>query len=179
VSGSTHADVSAEPAPARPQRDSAPQPAGAQQVGRRLGDDASDGRSAPPGSPSVIDPARTSSDRRAIAIATGSDASDVAVITAGGTVQTWGDNTYGEFGNGTTNRYGGSNTPATASTLSGVSAIAAGDEYSLAINGDQHGWGRGVNYDGQLGSGNTTQQTSPVQTTVPPDRAIRTEVMRR
>jgi alpha-tubulin suppressor-like RCC1 family protein len=46
-------------------------------------------------------------------------------------------------------------------TLTNVVAIAAGTKHSLALksNGDIYAWG--LNSNGQLGTGNTTQQTSP------------------
>ena len=49
------------------------------------------------------------------------------------------------------------------SALTNVVAIAAGDSHSLAMrsNGDVYAWG--FNGNGQLGTGNTTGQTSPVQ----------------
>ena len=79
-----------------------------------------------------------------------------------GTVMAWGDNSYGELGNG--NNTGPDNCggvpcatrPVAVSGLGGVTAIAAGDGHSLALlnNGTVMAWG--VNYYGQLGNGNNT-----------------------
>jgi alpha-tubulin suppressor-like RCC1 family protein len=49
-----------------------------------------------------------------------------------GTVWAWGDNGYGELGNGT---YTGSNTPVQVSGLAGVTAIAGGGAHNLALEG--------------------------------------------
>lgn len=68
-----------------------------------------------------------------------------------GTVLAWGDNTYGQQGNG---RSGGINpVPALVNGLSGVISIAAGTGHVLALttNGTIYAWG--YNHYGQLGNG--------------------------
>ncbi len=81
-------------------------------------------------------------------------------VLGNGTVWTWGDNSYGELGHG----YSGSLIPAPmqVSGLSGVSQVAAGAAYALALttNGAVYAWGN--NAYGQLGDGTTTQRNSPV-----------------
>jgi hypothetical protein len=81
-----------------------------------------------------------------------------------GTVWDWGDNSYGELGNGTTT---GSNTPVQVSWLHGVTAIAAGSGHSLALtsNGTVYGtvWSWGLNTSGQLGNGTYYNSRIPVQ----------------
>ncbi len=69
-----------------------------------------------------------------------------------GAAVAWGDNTYGELGNNSTNQ---SNVPVAVSGLgSGVTAVFAGEYASLAIrNGAAYAWGN--NQDGELGNGTT------------------------
>ncbi|HZD60439.1 MAG TPA: hypothetical protein VE439_08330, partial [Anaerolineae bacterium] len=70
-----------------------------------------------------------------------------------GTVWGWGDNSFGQLGDGTkTNR----STPVQAKALTNVTAIAAGDAHSLARKSDGTVWAWGGNGFGQLGDGTTT-----------------------
>ena len=83
-------------------------------------------------------------------------------IRSGG-VYTWGYNAFGQLGDGTTtNRLA---PVALSGTLSsGVTAIAGGYYYSLAIqNGGVYAWG--ANNYGQLGDGTTTERHAPVALT--------------
>ena len=76
-----------------------------------------------------------------------------------GTVQCWGDNYYGELGNGTT-----ANSAAAVSVvgLTQAMAVSAGAGFSCVVlqNGNVTCWG--YNYKGQLGNGGTTSSTTPV-----------------
>ena len=86
-----------------------------------------------------------------------------------GTVWGWGYNFYGQVGapsavcqNGscsTQNRL----TPVQVSGLSGVTAIAAGSQHSLALKSNGTVWAWGRNDEGQLGNGTTTSGSTPVQ----------------
>jgi alpha-tubulin suppressor-like RCC1 family protein len=71
----------------------------------------------------------------------------------------WGNNNFGEVGDGTiTNRI----SPVAVNTLtSGVTAVAAGQYHSLAIqSGGVYSWG--YNNQGQLGDGTATDRSTPV-----------------
>mgnify|MGYP001592321934 FL=1 len=66
------------------------------------------------------------------------------------------------MGNGTTNG-GDSSTPVKVSGLSGVIAIAAGFDHSLALKSDGTIWTWGYNTYGQLGDGTNEARSIPVQ----------------
>jgi alpha-tubulin suppressor-like RCC1 family protein len=87
-------------------------------------------------------------------------AQHTVVATPGGTVWTWGNNTNGQLGDGTTTAH---KTPDAVSTISGVTAVAAGQAHTLALKSDGTVWAWGANSYGQLGDQTTTQRTSPVQ----------------
>jgi alpha-tubulin suppressor-like RCC1 family protein len=75
-------------------------------------------------------------------------------LASDGTVWAWGDGWDGQLGNGAVLGY--SDTPVAVIDLSGVMAIAAGDEFSLALKSDGTVWAWGYNWDGELGNGTTT-----------------------
>jgi alpha-tubulin suppressor-like RCC1 family protein len=79
-----------------------------------------------------------------------------------GTVVAWGDDTFGQLGNGIVSSNGDSEAPATVAGLTGVTAVAAGEEHSLALlsNGTVMAWGD--NHEGQLGDGTTNTSAVPV-----------------
>jgi len=80
-----------------------------------------------------------------------------------GTVYAWGDNTWGQLGNGSVGGIGP--TPTEIPGLTGVAAIAAGERHSLAVKSDGTVWGWGDNNISELGlgPGAPTSVTSPVQ----------------
>ena len=92
------------------------------------------------------------------AIAAG--ASDSLALLSNGTVEAWGDNENGQLGIGGTSE--AVELPAAVKGLTGVKAIAAGAEFSLALleNGKVMAWG--ANESGQLGTGDTKQSDVPV-----------------
>jgi len=78
----------------------------------------------------------------------------------GGTVQCWGDNTYGQLGNGATSTTP-TTSPAAVPGLSGVANVASGFVFSCARLSDQtvKCWGRNV--EGEIGDGTGVDRLSP------------------
>ncbi|BDR52279.1 hypothetical protein KIM372_01860 [Bombiscardovia nodaiensis] len=87
-----------------------------------------------------------------------------SALTTTGDIYAWGDNSFGELGNGTLSN---SLSPALVSAPVGVSfaSVSEGGGYTLAASaaGDVYAWGS--NSDGQLGNGNTLQSNLPVAVT--------------
>ena len=80
-------------------------------------------------------------------------------VLADGSVQCWGDNTYGQLGDGS---HTDSMTPVTVSGLSKAIAVTTGDNHSCAVlaNGTASCWGR--NESGQLGDSSSNDRNAPV-----------------
>ncbi len=94
-----------------------------------------------------------------VALAAGGEFS--LALLSNGKMMSWGNNREGQLGNGST---ANSHVPVAITnlaTLGGVSAIAAGSEFGLALlpNGTVLAWG--ANEEGQLGNGKTTRVTAP------------------
>jgi alpha-tubulin suppressor-like RCC1 family protein len=94
-----------------------------------------------------------------VALAGGSEFS--LALLGNGKMMSWGNNREGQLGNGST---ANSHVPVAITnlaTLGGVSAIAAGGEFGLALlpNGTVLAWG--ANEEGQLGNGKTARVTAP------------------
>lgn len=99
--------------------------------------------------------------------------SDIKAVAAGydhavalrsdGTVWTWGKNTNGQLGNGTTTD---SSSPVQVSGMYGIITVAAGYGYSVALKDEltsQTVWTWGKNSVGQLGNGTTTDSSTSVK----------------
>ena len=105
---------------------------------------------------------------------------NVADITAGqyhavallssGEVRAWGRNNFGQLGINS-NSVDSSNIPVEVisvtgtDNLSGITAIATGENYVLALTGDNNIISWGYNFYGQLGDGSTTGKIRPVEIT--------------
>lgn len=72
-------------------------------------------------------------------------------VTAAHTVVGWGDDTFGELGDGRTNASATAAAPATALGLTNIVAVAAGDFHALALASDGTVYGWGLNQAGELG----------------------------
>jgi len=110
-----------------------------------------------------------------VAVAGGQDHS--LALTSAGTVWAWGDNYYGQLGNGTTSdqAFGGttslSGVPIPVQVLgsggtglfTNVAQVAAGNIHSLALRADGTVWSWGYNGFGQLGNGTTSNSLLPVE----------------
>ncbi len=84
-------------------------------------------------------------------------------VTTGGAAKCWGDNWYGQLGNGTRSD---STVPVAVTGLgSGVTSITASTHHACAVTtgGAAKCWGTG--YVGQLGDGTTTRSNVPVPVT--------------
>ncbi len=86
-----------------------------------------------------------------------------AAAAPSGTVVAWGDNGWGSLGDGSETRQ--QLTPVHVVGVSGVVALAAGDQHSLALKSDGTVWSWGRNLEGQLGIGSFSfdRHATPVQ----------------
>ncbi len=100
--------------------------------------------------------------RQVVAVAAGYNHS--LALLSDGSVRAWGNNSSGQLGDNTlTNRSSAIQVETGRGYLSGVRAIAAGSNHSLALLNDGTVWAWGYNISGQLGDGSTTSRFLPVQ----------------
>lgn len=95
----------------------------------------------------------------AIALGSGSMSDHSCAVISGGTVKCWGDNTYGQLGNGTLTN---ATTPVLVSGISTATSVAVGYGHSCARLSDSTVKCWGWNVLGQLGNGATTDSSVPV-----------------
>ena len=88
-------------------------------------------------------------------------------IGSDGKLYAWGDNTWGQLGDGTTVQH---DSPEAVSLTVGVTptTVTAGGGQSFAIASDGKLYGWGYNYFGQLGDGNNSNQSNPAVISLAP-----------
>ncbi len=77
-----------------------------------------------------------------------------------GTVWAWGNNMFGQLGNGSTNE---ARVPVQVSGLSSITSLGGRGYHTLAIKADGTAWAWGWNAQGELGNGATNATTVPVE----------------
>ena len=89
-----------------------------------------------------------------------SGANHTIKINEDGSVSAWGNNVYGQLGDGTNNN---SDKPVTVSGLQNIVEVAAGENFSLALDsaGNVYAWGSGTG--GMLGSGSQSNSNTPIK----------------
>lgn len=95
-----------------------------------------------------------------VAVSAGAGGEFTCALTQAGQVMCWGDNEYGQLGSGTS--ASSSNVPVAVPSLSGVTAISAGDFFVCAVLASAGAACWGSNTDGQLGDGTMNDSTTPV-----------------
>lgn len=84
-------------------------------------------------------------------------------VLSDGSLWGWGSRFNGRLGDGAAT--GSRLTPAPVAAMTNVVAASAGGSHSLVVKSDGTVWSFGLNTNGQLGDGTTTQRTLPVQVT--------------
>src|SRR5436190_957150 len=85
-------------------------------------------------------------------------------VTTAGAAYCWGDNIYGELGNGTTDAFG-QNPTTTPGPVSGgltFASVSAGNGFACGVTTTGAAYCWGANGDGALGNGTTTPSATPV-----------------
>lgn len=97
------------------------------------------------------------------AIAVSAGANHTCALLYTGAVQCWGDNQYGQLGDGTQQQH--SNPVSVLGLASGVTSLDLGDNHSCALAGPGRVKCWGDNREGQLGDSRTWRHTLPVRVT--------------
>lgn len=84
-------------------------------------------------------------------------------IKTDGSIWTWGSNYTGQLGNGLAGSSYSTNSPNQVGVLNNWIEIDSGMQHTIAIKTDGTLWAWGLNYAGQLGIGNLTDQNEPIQ----------------
>ncbi|WP_052323205.1 RCC1 domain-containing protein [Bifidobacterium sp. 7101] len=133
----------------------------------QLGDGTTTNRTTPV---KVSKPADAHADFTYLQVSAGYDHS--LAIGNDGYAYAWGNNNYGQLGDGTSTRQ---YTPVKVRKLEGTPAdftylqVSAGSSHSLAVGSDGNAYAWGYNAQGQLGDGTTTNRTTPVTVGAPAD----------
>jgi alpha-tubulin suppressor-like RCC1 family protein len=98
----------------------------------------------------------------AVAVAAGKD--HTVALKDDGSVWAWGNNRWGQLGDGTTNA---SLLPILMAGLNDITAITVGGHFAMALNADGTVWVWGANHAGQLGNGTTNDSLRPMQVMLP------------
>ena len=110
---------------------------------------------------------------------------DFTCVLINGGVKCWGDNTYGELGNGTTTS---SLTPVAVSGLTSVSNVVAAQTnaktstglanglFACALKTDSTIWCWGAGGNGELGNGLTSNSSTPVEVTISGTPLLATQI---
>jgi alpha-tubulin suppressor-like RCC1 family protein len=106
----------------------------------------------------AVDAVRVRGLTNVVAVAAGGNHS--LALKADGTVWAWGDNSFGELGDGTRTVR---SIPIQVAGVNHVVAISAGYLHSAALRADGTVWTWGNNLHGQLGDGTRTDRRTPVQ----------------
>lgn|GEM_PF-3131265 len=107
-----------------------------------------------------------------VSIAAGSSFS--LALKSDGTLRAWGNNYYGQLGNG---RNVNTVSPVTVTDLGGITAVASGFHHSLALRNDGTVYSWGYNDFGQLGVGESWHCNTPVQVKAPGGNGYFSNVM--
>ncbi len=83
-------------------------------------------------------------------------------VTTAGVAYCWGDNTYGELGNGTTDPVNPTTTPGAVSGGLTFASVSGGNGFACGVTTGGAAYCWGANGDGALGNGTTTASTTPV-----------------
>jgi alpha-tubulin suppressor-like RCC1 family protein len=97
----------------------------------------------------------------AVSVGAGGMSNSSFAVTATGRVWSWGDNTYGQLGNGTTTSP--QTSPAQVLDLTGALAVQGDYYHSVALLNDGTSWAWGSNLYGEVGDNSTAQRLSPVE----------------
>lgn len=112
---------------------------------------------------SIIEtPPKSSTNVKFIEVSTGAMANFTVALASDGTVWTWGDNEYGQLGDGTrSNR----KIPALVQGIADIKAISSGSAHVLALKEDGTVWSWGRNSEGELGNGTVEDSYIPIMVT--------------
>ncbi len=117
----------------------------------------------PASSPASATPGQVTDLTGAVAISSGGE--HTAALRSDGTIWSWGDNRYGELGNGVTAAGApyGSDSPVQATGFVNGIALSAGAAHTLALTAAETVYAWGDNTYGQLGTGGTSSSSAPEQ----------------